>query len=563
MQYKEVLFERTVLMSMDYKKVQFSGYKSFYRNDKNILDAIGKVNVIIGKNNSGKSSLLDIIEFLYDSSRYADYASYIHACHVSIPISKEMVKDCFRGYRSIGNYTENSYWDKVQGKYVTLDYIAGGGYKQEAKFISDNEIPIVQGIVLSVEREFHNQLSKLAFRRLSAERNIVPEDVHAIHLSNTGEGATNLIREYLNNSNLDEKLIEKKLLGELNKIMAPEAIFSEIRVQEIKDKEKIIWEVYLQEEGQERVALSKSGSGLKTIILVLLNLMIMPELEEYKNRKIVYGFEELENNLHPALQRRLFDYLYNYAILKDTRIFITTHSHVAINAFFGRDDTQIYHVIKENGHAALKKIDSFIDKVEILDDLDVKASDILQSNGIVWVEGPSDRIYIKRWLEVFTENDFIEGKDYQFLYYGGKTLANYSLEENPQLINILTTNHNAAIIMDSDKRNRQSKLNDTKKRVIEEFGKLGMFCWVTKGKEIENYISCTALSKALGKTLKKQCGQYQLFPDYIKIYYKSFSNQKVAFSKKVSPYIDGDNAEILDIKKQITALYNEMRKWNK
>ena len=563
MQYKEVLFERTVLMRMDYKKVQFSGYKSFRRNDKNILDAIGKVNVIIGKNNSGKSSLLDIIEFLYDSSRYADYASYIHTCHVSIPISREMVKDCFRFYRSIGSYTENSYWDKVQGNCVTLDYIAGGGYKQQSKVISDDEIPIVSGIAASVEQEFHNQLSTLAFRRLSAERNIVPETVHAIYLSNTGEGATNLIREYLNNSNLDEKLIEKKLLGELNKIMAPEAIFSEIRVQEIKDKEGMFWEVYLQEEGQERVALSKSGSGLKTIILVLLNLIIMPKLNEYENRKIVYGFEELENNLHPALQRRLFDYLYNYAILKDTRIFITTHSHVAINAFFGRDDTRIYHVIKENGRAEIKKIDTFIDKVEILDDLDVKASDILQSNGIVWVEGPSDRIYIKRWLEVFTENAFIEGKDYQFLYYGGKTLANYSLEENPQLINILTTNHNAAIIMDSDKRNRQSKLNDTKKRVIEEFDKLGMFCWVTKGKEIENYISCAALSKALEKTLKKQCGQYQLFPDYIKIYCKSFSNQKVAFSKKVSPYIDGDNAEILDIKKQITALYNEMRKWNK
>lgn len=550
-------------MRMDYKKVQFSGYKSFRRNDKNILDAIGKVNVIIGKNNSGKSSLLDIIEFLYDSSRYADYASYIHTCHVSIPISKEMVKDCFRFYRSIGSYTENSYWDKVQGNCVTLDYIAGGGYKQQSKVISDDEIPTVSGIAASVEQEFHNQLSTLAFRRLSAERNIVPETVHAIHLANTGEGATNLIREYLNNSDLDEKLIEKKLLGELNKIMAPEAIFSEIRVQEIKDKEGMFWEVYLQEEGQERVALSKSGSGLKTIILVLLNLMIMTELNEYKDRKIVYGFEELENNLHPALQRRLFDYLYSYAILKDTRIFITTHSHVAINAFFGRDDTQIYHVIKEKGHAVLKKIDSFIDKVEILDDLDVKASDILQSNGIVWVEGPSDRIYIKRWLEVFTEDAFIEGRDYQFLYYGGKTLANYSLEENPQLINILTTNHNAAIIMDSDKRNRQSKLNDIKKRVIEEFDKLGMFCWVTKGKEIENYISCAALSKALGKTIKKQCEQYQLFPDYIKIYYKSFSNQKVAFSKKVSPYIDGDNAEILDIKKQIIALYNEMRKWNK
>lgn len=181
-------------MRMDYKKVQFSGYKSFYRNDKNILDAIGKVNVIIGKNNSGKSSLLDVIEFLYDSRRYADYASYIHTCHVSIPISREMVKDCFRNFNSIGRFTENSYWDKVQGKNVTFDYLAGGGYKQQSKVVSDDEIPTVSGIAASVEYEFHKQLDKLAFRRLSAERNIVPETVHAIHLSNTGEGATNLIR---------------------------------------------------------------------------------------------------------------------------------------------------------------------------------------------------------------------------------------------------------------------------------------------------------------------------------------------------------------------------------
>ena len=32
--------------------------------------------------------------------------------------------------------------------------------------------------------------------------------------------------------------------------------------------------------------------------------------EKYKNKKIIYAFEELENNLHPALQRKLFEYIY-------------------------------------------------------------------------------------------------------------------------------------------------------------------------------------------------------------------------------------------------------------
>lgn len=58
--------------------------------------------------------------------------------------------------------------------------------------------------------------------------------------------------------------------------------------------------------------------------------------------------------------------------------------------------------------------------------MDVKASDILQSNGIIWVEGPSDRIYLKRWLELFTPNEYEEGKHYQFLYYGGRLLSQYN-----------------------------------------------------------------------------------------------------------------------------------------
>lgn len=208
------------------------------------------------------------------------------------------------------------------------------------------------------------------------------------------------------------------------------------------------------------------------------------------------------------MQRRVFEYLYSFTEKHDVRIFLTSHSHVAINVLYGKDNACIYHVTKENKYSSIKPVGTYFDKIDILEDLDVKASDILQSNGIIWVEGPSDRIYIKRWLEVFTDNQFVEGRDYQFLYYGGKLLSHYELgrdESVEGLINILTTNRNAAIVIDSDKKYASAKINDTKKRVKEEFEKQGFMCWITQGKEIENYLTARSINQAFNKKLKKRC----------------------------------------------------------
>lgn len=75
---------------------------------------------------------------------------------------------------------------------------------------------------------------------------------------------------------------------------------------------------------------------------------------------------------------------------------------------------------KRNNESVISSVNNDIDNYAILDDLDVRASDLLQSNGIIWVEGPSDRVYIKHWLHQFCQCSFKEGSDYQFLYYGGR-----------------------------------------------------------------------------------------------------------------------------------------------
>lgn len=354
------------------------------------------------------------------------------------------------------------------------------------------------------------------------------------------------------------------MLRELNLIMAPDSHFKNIRLQQVQTGEKLLWEIFLEEDSGKRFALSKSGSGLKTIILMLINLFVIPYTKAYRNKKIVFAFEELENNLHPALQRKVFEYLYRFAKENDSHIFITTHSHIAINTFFDKENTVIYHVIKNGEESKLLHVDNHADRIEILNDLEVRASDLFQSNGIIWVEGPSDRIYINKWLQVFCDSKFIEGSDYQFLYYGGKVLSHYSADEDAQtdLINILTTNQNAAIVIDSDRRKKNSKINGTKKRIRDEFSKINGFCWITQGKEIENYIPAAAVNAKYGTNLK-DIEQYELFPEYIAKSEKNFSGQKVVFAKRITEYITRENScEMMDLEKQIKKLYETIHNWN-
>lgn len=553
-----------------YKGIRFKGYKAFAADTYTELDNLPRVSVIIGKNNSGKSSVIDVMGMMYDRM-YAmreEITSCAEEIAAEIPITRDMCDRLLSGYTSIQGYTSGTLWIKSKGRSIgyRVEPEDSGGHIVEW----NDRLPLWNSSDANrVESDISRERDTYVFRHVAAERNIVPEEEEKIggtleDLSSTGRGASNIIRAFLNDSSYDETIIEDTLLKAVNEIMSPEAVFEGIRVQQVQDGYgNVRWEVFLKEEGMSRCPLSRMGSGLKTIILVLLNLLVIPELDEYKNKKMVYGFEELENNLHPAMQRKLFEYIYEFAEMHDVQVFITTHSHVAINAFYDKDDAGIFHVYKQDGRAFVKRIESYLDKTRILDDLDVKASDLLQLNGIIWVEGPSDRVYIKHWLDLYFPDRFVEGVHYQFLYYGGRLLSQYSAEEVTELISVIKTNRNAVIVMDSDKRNRNARLNDTKKRIIAEFDALGMMSWVTKGKEIENYIPKTAIEEALEVSLKAQCGQYELFPGYIEKYYRGFTGKKVRFARCVVDHMTEENmAGMMDVKKRVTELGERIVEWN-
>lgn len=548
---------------MDVKKIDVLNYKCF----SNIhIDNIKPINIIIGKNNIGKSSVLDIVEGIYGSRTIN--------INTKIILTKEMDEDVI---------------SRVFQKSISGGTIGGNHYEFGKKYIgqdisfirkpdSSNQIPddfekynpnLAINQIDYWSRVAHSiKIDSKVTKRILAERNIFPEDNDDnMIVDSNGNGITRIITNYLNRSKYNENLVKHDLLQNLNKIMGGDANFKEIVTQQIDSVEGTKWEIYLREEGKGRIPLSESGSGLKTILMVLVFTILIPNVEHKKISQYIFLFEELENNLHPSLQRRLLKYIENLTE-EGALFFLTTHSNVTLDAYQNSDITNIIHLQKEDSQVNLINITNKIQKNSILNDLGIKASDLLQSNGIIWVEGPSDRVYINNWIKIHKKANIVEGKDYQCVFYGGRLLSNLSLEDENELVNLMSVNRNAIIVLDSDKKGNNAPLNKTKKRIIEEAKKQEILVWVTKGREIENYIPELLIKKKYNKENSKcSFGQFQNIEEFIDKLKKGEGNKflrdKINFAKDITTDCNwGDFKDCYDLDKMITKVESKVLDWN-
>jgi len=407
------------------------------------------------------------------------------------------------------------------------------------------------------------------FRRLFAERDILPEfaEPKNFTIGNNGSGLTNVIQNFINKSNLPSNLVETTILGALNSIFSHDAVFTDIVCQLHEDNN---WEIYLEEEFKGRIALSQSGSGLKTVMSVLACLILVPHIEEKPLSQYVFGFEELENNIHPALLRRLNDYIYSAAIKHDFLYVLTTHSNVLIDQFSKQSDAQIIHVTHVDSVATCTTATTYIENNGILDDLDIRASDLLQANGIIWVEGPSDRIYLNKWISLWSGGELKEGTHYQIIFYGGRLLYHLNAEAPKGVesgISIFNTNRNAIMLIDSDKQTQKTPINQTKQRIRDEFKAMEAHCWITKGKEIENYIPATVVNVFLGVTDSVQVDIYESFFEYldniVAVEGGKYNAKKPIMAEKLTPHMTMENlTEVLDLNENMSLVCDAIRSWN-
>lgn len=194
--------------------------------------------------------------------------------------------------------------------------------------------------------------------------------------------------------------------------------------------------------------LENFGTGIHDLILLCCMLML--------NTKSLVCIEEPEIHLHPELQRKFIKFLFE----TDHQYLITTHSNVFLDSI--TDDISVYHFKHDNTKTSVSKCLTDHHARGIIKDLGFKPSELLHANGVIWVEGPSDAVYLKMFLELIDKRDKLK---LSLLNYSIQCLStaiwkyagflDFDWEKvdsniEGQIISLAKINHNHLIILDKD-----------------------------------------------------------------------------------------------------------------
>ena len=528
-------------------KIQnFRGYKTAELND------LSEINACVGKNDSGKSTILEAIPIFlnpkYKTKKkdfyleepnemfieiyFMEFPSKIIINGIEIDLDKTgyvhqngflIIRKTYSDINDTGYYSflssdfENIEYRNLMGKnekrlnelldeFVLDSPKSGRGITNYSKLcqlrnhLFSNEERLVDDIlIIDPDKDFIKELSRYFPIVLLHVKSREEEDVDNSNVQNFFRELVSLeeaCKDELEVINSAIQIRIEEAFEQIHKILNEHLPnqFSEITPIINLDSRKIFSvDIILKDSSGIQTPYLSRGTGTKRLLTLSVIQHIASSQINYEKdipTKLLLLMEEPETYLHPEAQRSLAKSIKTISEDPDYQIFVTSHSPSVISEI--PLDSIFLTKYSSEGCTITKDINYF----SIAEELGIRPSDSLLGYDLcIFVEGQDDVKIFKHILSEFYKNEIKDDiRNIGIIPSGGSNL--FSLVSFKLLHRI---NNNFIIILDSDKISKDDDLH-VKKLIAKEYAeKFGGTCYILRKREIENYIHTDAILRRLGK----------------------------------------------------------------
>lgn len=542
------MIDNTNIVAFDIDKIRIRGFEKLnfeFHNDKQwSLTNLSQINIFTGSNNSGKSRLMRLIA---TQNRISDLKkttqrSYLDHCFEALKNNKNLIEQIEKNNYSISEM--ESFLFSLEGTMETheistplvtglLELIGMMGGFHISHFPKTLEPELLN--LCQVPPEYDERFEKSINNHNEAKliyiptlRGLRPIDLEEDHYSTRTEKdyfdnleELPLVSIFTGHSFYEE--IRNKLLNNFDSrsqvIKYEEYLsrhfFNNRRVSLIPSSSNDV--VLIKIGSEQEYPIYKLGDGIQSIIILTFKLFTA-------SQPSIFLIEEPEQHLHAGMQMALIE---AFSLNPQHLIFLTSHSNHLLDIAQESENISVFNVSKDKNN--ISQVKYLSDYSSALKDLGVRASSVMLSNCSIWVEGVTDKLYIRslihkyvEYLESNNEEDnnaaidafrsMQENLHYVFIEYQGSNVMHWDFGEEwlegekTSLAKALS--NNVCLIADKDIETKDGRDTYLKEALGKEKFHLLPY------KEIENCIPVGAI-KAAAQSIFESCRKQKNPPTHL------------------------------------------------